>query len=41
LGTIKSDDEIARYDLNGIPLVDLPDETPVYQAVAGMLKTIL
>jgi CO dehydrogenase maturation factor len=41
LGTIKSDDEISRYDLNGLPLVDLPDETPVYQAVAGMLRTIL
>jgi len=41
LGAIQSDDAISRFDLNGLPLVDLPDETPVYQAVAEMLKTIL
>jgi CO dehydrogenase maturation factor len=41
LGTIRSDAEISRYDLDGRPLVDLPDEAPIYQAVARMIKAIL
>ena len=41
LGTIPSDESITAYDLNGKPLVDLPDESPVYQAVAGMMHAIL
>jgi CO dehydrogenase maturation factor len=41
LGIIPADDAITAYDLNGRPLVDLPDESPVYQAVAGMLQAIL
>jgi len=41
LGVIATDDAIAAYDLSGRPLVDLPDESPVYQSVAGMLRSIL
>lgn len=41
LGVIPADDALAAYDLNGKPLVDLPDESPVYQTVAEMLKAIL
>jgi CO dehydrogenase maturation factor len=41
LGYIQSDDAIAAYDLSGRPLVDLPDGTPVYQAVSKMLREIL
>lgn len=41
LGTIPADAAISEYDLSGRPLVDLADDTPVYQSVAGMLKEIL
>jgi CO dehydrogenase maturation factor len=41
LGTIPSDESITAYDLSGKPLVDLPDESLVYQAVAGMMRAIL
>lgn len=41
LGTIPADDELSNFDATGKPLVDLPDESPVYQAVAGMMQKIL
>ncbi len=41
LGTIASDAELSTFDAAGKPLVDLPDESPVYQSVAGMLKSIM
>ena len=41
LGTIASDAELSTFDATGKPLVDLPDESPVYQSVAEMLKSIL
>jgi CO dehydrogenase maturation factor len=41
LGTIQADDSISAYDLSGRPLVDLPDDSPVYLSVAAMLKAIL
>lgn len=41
LGTVASDDELAAFDSTGRPLVDLPDESPVYRAVEAMLKRIL
>ena len=41
LGIIKADDAISAFDLSGRPLVDLPDETPVYQSISAMLKQIL
>ena len=41
LGVIPADDAISTYDLSGRPLVDLPDESPVYKSVARMLKGVL
>jgi CO dehydrogenase maturation factor len=41
LGTIPADTELATYEFSGKPLVDLPDESPVYQSVAGMIEKIL
>jgi CO dehydrogenase maturation factor len=41
LGAIPSDEAILTYDLSGRPLVDLPDESTVYQSLAAMLKGIL
>ena len=41
LGVIPADVAISTYDLSGLPLVDLPDESPVYKSVAEMLKEIL
>jgi len=36
IGTVPHDEEIARYDLEGRPLVDLPDDDPAVRAVAGI-----
>jgi CO dehydrogenase maturation factor len=41
LGVIPADETISTYDLSGRPLVDLPDESPVYRSIAAMLKGIL
>ena len=41
LGSIPADDSISEFDLSGRPLVDLSDESLVYQSVATMLKNIL
>jgi CO dehydrogenase maturation factor len=41
LGTISTDAELSDFDATGKPLVDLPDDSPVYQSVAEMLKSIL
>jgi CO dehydrogenase nickel-insertion accessory protein CooC1 len=41
LGNINADEAIATFDLKGIPLVDLPDESLVYKSVARMLTAIL
>jgi len=41
LGTIASDTELSTFDATGKPLVDLPEESPVYRSVAAMLKSIL
>ena len=41
LGTIAADTELATYDAAGKPLVDLPDDSPVYRSIAGMLAKIL
>ena len=41
LGSIPADDSISEFDLSGRPLVDLSDESSVYQSVATMLKNIL
>jgi CO dehydrogenase maturation factor len=41
LGVIPSNDDLTAFEFSGKPLVDLGDESPVYQAVAGMVKKIL
>ncbi len=41
LGVIPADTQLADFEFSGRPLVDLPDDSPVYQAVAGMLRQIL
>lgn len=41
LGIIPANSELTMFEFGGKPLVDLNDDSPVYQAVAGMLKKIL
>lgn len=41
LGTIPADEELGVFEFSGKPLVGLGDASPVYQAVARMLKKIL
>ena len=41
LGAIPADQELAEYEYSGKPLVELSDDSPVYQAVARMMREIL
>lgn len=41
LGTVPADDELTNFEFSGKPLVELGNGSPVYQAVAGMLASIL
>ena len=41
LGTIPADETLMAFEFEGRPLVELGDESPVYQAVAKMLSQIL
>jgi len=41
LGVIPANSELTSFEFSGKPLVDLGDESPVYQSVAGMLQKIL
>ena len=41
LGVIPADDELVEFEFSGRPLVDLGDDSPVYQAVADMMAKIL
>lgn len=41
LGTIPADENLSMFEFSGRPLVDLGDESPVYQAVEEMMKKIL
>ena len=41
LGTIPADEALTAFEFSGKPLVDLGDESPVYQAVAALMKKIL
>ena len=41
LGTVPTNDDLMEFEFSGRPLVELGDDSPVYQAIAGMLKTIL
>jgi CO dehydrogenase maturation factor len=41
LGVVPANDELAEFELSGKPLVELGDESPVYQAVAEMMQKVL
>ncbi len=41
LGTIPANEEMAELEFSGKPIVDLGDESPIYQAVAEMMGKIL
>jgi len=41
LGTVPSNNDLMEFEYSGRPLVDLGDESPVYQAVAKMIESIL
>lgn len=41
LGPIPADDDVMTYDFSGKPLIELPDDSPVYLAVEKMLDQIL
>ncbi len=41
LGTVPNSQELAEFEFNGRPLIDLGDHSPVYQAVASMMQQIL
>ena len=41
LGTVPSDENLAEFEFSGKPLVELGDESPVYQSVVDMMKKIL
>jgi CO dehydrogenase maturation factor len=41
LGTVPANDELSTFEFSGTPLVDLGNDSPVYQAVADMMEKIL
>ena len=41
LGTVPSNNDLMEFEFSGRPLVELGDESPVYQAVAKMMEKIL
>lgn len=41
LGTIPADDDLSAFEFSGKPLVDLGDDSPVYQAVEKMMRQVL
>jgi CO dehydrogenase maturation factor len=41
LGTIPADDNLGAFEFSGKPLVDLGDDSPVYQAVEKMMRQVL
>lgn len=41
LGTVPSNSDLMEFEYSGRPLVELGDESPVYQAVAKMMEGIL
>jgi CO dehydrogenase maturation factor len=41
LGTVPSNAELAEFEFSGRPLVELGDNSPVYQAVVTMMEKIL
>jgi CO dehydrogenase maturation factor len=40
LGFIPADMKLVEFEFNGRPLVDLGDDSPVYQSIAGMMKNL-
>jgi CO dehydrogenase maturation factor len=41
LGTIAGDDELSNFEFSGRPLVELGNDSPVYQSIAEMMESIL
>jgi CO dehydrogenase maturation factor len=41
LGVVPADQELMEFEFSGRPLVDLGDDSPVYQAVAAMMRNIV
>ncbi len=41
LGVVPADQTLTEYEFNGKPLVELNDDSPVYQAVADMMRKII
>ncbi|UCH59417.1 MAG: AAA family ATPase [Anaerolineales bacterium] len=41
LGIVPADAQLVEFEFSGKPLVELGDDSPVYQAVAGMMEKIL
>ena len=41
LGIVPSDQQLMEFEFSGRPLVDLPDDSAVYTAIAQMMATIL
>lgn len=41
LGVIPADAEITKFDFSGRPLVELAENSPVYQAIAEMMREII
>ena len=41
LGVIPANEELTTFEFSGRPLVELGDESPIYQTVASMMKEIL
>jgi len=41
LGVVPANDELIEFDLSGRPLIELGDESPVYQAIAKILAVII
>ncbi len=41
LGSIPAYPEMAEFEFSGRPLIEMPDDSPVYQTVAEMLRSIL
>lgn len=41
IGTIPANDELAEFEFSGRPLVELGNDSPVYQSVAAMMEEIL
>ena len=41
LGTIAADNDLMTFEFSGKPLIDLGDDSPVYQSVAAMMNSIL